>query len=123
MREREDTRRRLEEEIQELERRLPAPATWVTRAAGVLVGGGVAGGAAWYLIRRRRKRRARPVDVVPAQAVIRVVPAERGDRLRETLGGDQWKGWVAMAGGLWLALRLAELRQLRRMNRAPVGAG
>ena len=32
----------------------------------------------------------------------------------------EWKGWVAAAAGLWLVIRLAEMRQLRRMNKALV---
>lgn len=55
----EETRGRLEEEIGELESRLPPAARWSKRLVGVAVGGGVGAGVLWIVLRRvRRKRRA-----------------------------------------------------------------
>ena len=117
----EDTRDRLEDEIRELEDRLPRPAVWAKRMA---VGGGVVGAATLFLVRRRKKtkkKRAQEVKTValqPVQTVIRVLPERWEKRVGKAVENDEWKGWVALAGGAWLLFRLAELRQMRRMNRA-----
>jgi hypothetical protein len=34
----------------------------------------------------------------------------------------RWKQWAVAGAGVWLAVRLLELRQLRRLNRRPAGA-
>jgi hypothetical protein len=121
----EDTRDRLEVELRELEERLPKPAVWVKRVAGVAVGGGAAGATFWFLVRRRRKKRAAKVAATrPVQTVIRVLPERWEERVGKAVNEGEWKGWLAMAGGTWIVFRLAELRQLRRMNRAFLaGAG
>jgi hypothetical protein len=116
----EDTRDRLEDEIRELEDRLPRPAVWAKRMA---VGGGVAGAATLFLLRRRKKKKERVQEVKavalqPVQTVIRVLPERWEKRVGKAVENDEWKGWVAMAGGAWLLFKLAELRQMRRMNRA-----
>lgn len=118
----EDTRDRLEDEIRELEDRLPRPAVWAKRVVGVAVGGGVAGAATLFLLRRRKKRKnaqkVRTVAVQPVQTVVRVLPERWEKRVGKALEDDEWKGWVTLAGGAWLLFKLAELRQMRRMNRA-----
>jgi hypothetical protein len=117
----EDTRDRLEDEIRELEDRLPRPAVWAKRMA---VGGGIAGAATMFLVRRRRKKKKERVQEVkavalqPVQTVIRVLPERWEKRVGKAVENDEWKGWVALAGGAWLLFKLAELRQMRRMNRA-----
>jgi hypothetical protein len=62
----EETRRRLDAELHELEAYLPAGARWAKRAVGVVVGGGVVTTALLFLIRRRRKasgaRRLRDIE-------------------------------------------------------------
>jgi hypothetical protein len=122
----EDTRDRLEDEIRELEGRLPRPAIWAKRVAGVAVGGGMAGAAALFLLRRRKKRtRAREVKTValqPVQTVVRVLPERWEKRVGKAVEDEEWKGWLTLAGGAWLLFKLAELRQLRRMNRAVIAA-
>jgi hypothetical protein len=118
----EDTRDRLEDEIRELEDRVPRPAVWAKRVVGVAVGGGVAGAATLFLLRRRKKRKnvqkVRTVAVQPVQTVVRVLPERWEKRVGKAVENDEWKGWVAMAGGAWLLFKLAELRSMRRMNRA-----
>jgi hypothetical protein len=47
-----------------------------------------------------------------------VLPERWADRLSETLEEDRWKQWAVVVGGAWLLFRMAELRQMRRMNRA-----
>jgi hypothetical protein len=117
----EDTRDRLEDEIRELEDRLPRPAVWAKRMA---LGGGVAGAATLFLLRRRKKKKKERVQEVkavalqPVQTVIRVLPERWEKRVGKAVENDEWKGWVAMAGGAWLLFKLAELRSMRRMNRA-----
>lgn len=121
----EDIRSRLDTNMRELERRLPQPAVWAKRMAGVVVGGGAAAVVTVALLKksRGRKKAARArLEGHPAQAVVQVVPAPVADRIADALEDGRWKQWAAVAGGVWLAVRLIELRQLRRVNRALVGA-
>jgi hypothetical protein len=115
----EETRTRLDSELRELERRMPAPARWAKRALGVAVGGGLGGAAFWFAAKRlRQKRSEQKAEQRPVQAVVNVLPERWADRLSETLEEDRWKPWAAVVGGAWVLFRLAELRQMRRMNRA-----
>jgi hypothetical protein len=122
----EDVRSRLDSNVRELERRMPRPAVWMKRLAGVVVGGGMAAIVTVAVLKRVRSGRksspARRLEGHPAQAVVQVVPAPVADRLAGAIEDGQWKQWAAVAGGVWLAVRLIELRQLRRVNRALVGA-
>jgi hypothetical protein len=121
----EEVRSRLDANVRELERRMPQPAVWVKRLAGVLVGGGAAALVTMAVLKRVRARRSRPTErpaAFPAQAVVQMVPAPVADRLADAIEEGKWKQWAAVAGGVWLAVRLIELRQLRRVNRALVGA-
>ena len=124
VREIEATRERLETELTELQDRLPAPAVWAKRAVGILAGGGAATSAALFLIRRRRRKRREAEEAArlatPVSAVIRVLPEAWAERVRDSLEDGRWKPWAAGAAGIYVAFRLAELRQLRRMNRALV---
>jgi Protein of unknown function (DUF3618) len=125
VREIEQTRERLEEELTELQDRLPAPAVWAKRAVGIAATGGAAATAAMFLIRRRRKRKRKAAEaarMAPVNAVVQILPDDWADRLREGLEDGRWKPWVAGAAGLYVAFRLAELRQLRRINRALVAS-
>lgn len=119
----EEIRGRLEDEIKELEDRLPSPARWVKRLAGVAVGGGVAGFVFWKAVGRFRggkkaKRQRRVKRSAPAQTVLQVVPERWAVRMEEAIQDDRLKTWAGAAAAAWLILRLAELRQLRRVNRA-----
>jgi transposase len=122
----EDIRSRLDTNMRELERRMPQPAVWAKRVAGLAVGGGTAALVTVAILKRVRGRRKRTaaerLKGHPAQAVVQVVPAPVADRLAEAIEEGRWKQWAAVAGGVWLAVRLIELRQLRRVNRALVGA-
>lgn len=116
----------METNMRELERRVPQPAVWAKRLAGLAVGGGAAGVITLALLKRVRKRRAptpgQRLQGHPAQAVVQVVPAPVAERLAEALEDGRWKQWAAVAGGVWLAVRLIELRQMRRVNRVLLGA-
>ena len=119
VREIEDTRDRLETEFRELEQRMPAPAVWTKRLVGVAVGGGVTGTAFWLVVRRLRGRKKKKKEEAQRiEAVIKVIPDRWAEAVSEALEDERWKTYAAIAGGAWLLLRLAELRQLRRMNRA-----
>jgi hypothetical protein len=126
VREIEDIRSRLDTNMRELERRMPQPAVWAKRLAGLVVGGGTAALVTVAVLKRVRGRRkpapAERLEGHPAQAVVQVVPAPVADRLADAIEEGRWKRWAAVAGGVWLAVRLIELRQLRRVNRALVGA-
>jgi hypothetical protein len=120
VREIEDTRARLESEFRELEGRLPAPAVWAKRTIGVAVGGGMAGTALLFGLKRirsrRRKKKERAAQQV--QAVVQVLPERWAGSVSKALESEQLKGCAIIAGSAWLLFRLAELRQMRRMNRA-----
>jgi hypothetical protein len=117
----EATRGRLDADFRELEERLPKPAVLVKRLVGIAVGGGIGGTIFWMAVRRARKRKkAAEPQTVPVQAVIQVVPNQLAERVTGAVETGAWKPWLAGAAGLYVILRLAELRQMRRMNRAPV---
>jgi hypothetical protein len=123
VREIEQTRGRLESEIRELEERLPAPAIWAKRLAGIAVGGGASGAMFWFVVRRiRRRKEARAKESQPLQAVVQVLPESWGDAFAEVMESGRWKQWAGVGAAAWIAFRLAELRQLRRMNRALTAA-
>ena len=125
VREIEDIRGRLETNFEELERRMPAPAIWAKRAAGVAIGSGVGALVLRQAFKQAKKRRSKKKQVedavtafAPAAAVIQLVPDELAERIGEALEDGQWKQWAAAGFGVWVLLRLLELRQLRRVNRA-----
>src|SRR5207249_559848 len=71
LREIEQTRERLDTEVREFQRRLPAPAVWAKRAAGLAVGGGAGGTLFWFAVRRARgRKRAKRGDKPQVQAVV-----------------------------------------------------
>ena len=124
VREIEDIRDRLEVEMRELERRMPQPAVWTKRLAGVAVGGGLGAILVTRLLKRARDRRRpkRVADARPVQAVVQLVPEDVADRVAVALEDGRWKQWAAAGAGVWLAVRLLELRQMRRLNRQLVAA-
>ena len=122
VREIEDTRDRLETEIRELEHRMPSPAVWTKRLVGVAVGGGVSGTVFWFGVKRLRKRRTAKQQQVVVPAVVQVLPEGVGERIAGAFENGQARTWAVGIGAAWIVLRLAELRQLRRMNRALVAA-
>ena len=121
----EDTRDRLEAEIRELEERLPKPAVWTKRVVGVAVGGGLGGTMFWLGVKRlRRRKTAKAAKEQPQQmqAVVQLLPEGVTERVSEALEDGRIRTWAVGIGAAWVVLRLAELRQLRRMNRALVAA-
>jgi hypothetical protein len=119
VREIEATRERLDQDLSELQGRLPAPAVWGKRVLGVAFGGGVAGSMFWFGMRKLRKRKkVEQAKKDSIQAVIQVVPERWADSLSGAMEQGTWKAWAGGVVGVWALLRLAELRQLRRMNRA-----
>jgi hypothetical protein len=117
----EQTRDRLEDDLRELEDRMPRPAVWGKRAVGVAVGGGVAGTVVMFAVRRTRKKRAaKKFAKQPVGQVINVLPDQWAKKVTKTLEDGTWRNWAAGVGGAWLILKLAELRQLRRLNHALV---
>jgi hypothetical protein len=122
VREIEDIRDRLDAEMRELERRLPQPAVWAKRAAGVAVGGGVTGLVLMSVLRRRKMKRRAAEPSRPVQPVVQVVPEGTAVRLSAALADGRWKPWLAAGAGVWLAMRLLELRQLRQLNRRLIDA-
>ncbi len=123
VREIEETRERLDSELRELEERLPT-AKWAKRVAGLALGGGVGGTAFWMVVKRARRRKKQKekeeAEAVRLQAVVNVLPEKLARSVSEAFEDGRWKPWALAAGGVWLVLRLAELRQLRRMNRIMV---
>ena len=129
----EQTRSRLERDIGELAERLPAPAIWLKRLAGVAVGGGVGGGLFWFVAHRLRNKAKKgkeqkaekaekalknaPAAVVQSP-VVQVLPPEWGERLGELLESGQWKGPAIAIGSVWVLLRWMELRRLKRLTKA-----
>jgi uncharacterized protein involved in response to NO len=126
VREIEDIRSRMDSNMRELERRMPQPGIWMKRMAGVVAGGGAAAIVTSAVLkrtrRRKREQRVANVDARVPQAVVQVVPAPVAERLAEAMEDGRWKRWAVLAGGVWLVVRLIELRQLRRVNRTLVGA-
>ena len=119
VREIEETRERLQDEIQELQDRLPQPAVWTKRVIGVAVGGGIAGTAFWMTVRRRRKARARRRAVAaPGTTVVQLVPDRWAGAVSEALEDGRWKPWVAGAAGAWVLFRILEAVQAARLRRA-----
>jgi len=113
----EDTRDRLEAGMRELESRLPKPAVWTKRLIGVAVGGGLSGTMFWFGVRRIKNRREEKKQP-QMQAVVQVLPDGVGERVADALENGEVRTWAIAVGGGWLLLRLLEIRQLRKMNRA-----
>lgn len=113
------TRDRLAANLTQLERKLPAPAALGKRLAGVALGGGAGGTALFFVARRLRHRRRRSK---PKHESARLISVELAPRLGTGLDPERTEHWLrtlAALGGIWLALRALEVRQLRRAVRRP----
>ncbi len=121
----EDIRNRIETNVQELERRMPAPAIWAKRAAGVAIGSGVGALLLRQAFKQAKKRRSKKKQAeqvltaaAPVSAVVQLIPVDVAERFGVALDDGQWKQWAAAGLGVWVLLRLLEMRQLRKVNRA-----
>jgi hypothetical protein len=91
---------------------------------GLTAAGG--GGAVWLMARRARKRhqrkaaeRAARQTVNRVQDMARDLPERWSETVTERLDDERWRIWaVTFAVLAWVIFRMAELRQLRRLNRA-----
>jgi hypothetical protein len=115
VREIEDVRDRLDGELRELEERLP-PARTVKRTAAIFFTG-TTGTVTWWMIRRARNRKKKKEEARTMNAVVQIVPDRWAKQVAEALEEGSWQRPAAYAGGAYLIFKLAELRQLRRMNR------
>ncbi|MGH2573540.1 MAG: hypothetical protein ACRDGU_08700 [Actinomycetota bacterium] len=86
---------------------------------GLAAGG--AGGTVLLLARRARKRRKeKTVERVQRRAkdMAQNLPDQWADTVAKRMDDTRWQIWAATAAALaWVLFRMAELRQLRRMNR------
>ncbi len=129
VREIEAIRERLETNFEELERRMPAPAIWGKRLVGIAIGGGVGALVLRQVLKRaaktpiqkaRKKAKEKVVEAQPATAVIQVLPEDLAGKVGKAFEDGRWKQWAAAGAGVWLAIRLLELRQLRKLNRSVI---
>jgi len=127
-----ETRARLERDIADLVERLPAPAVWAKRLVGLAIGGGVGGSAFWFVVHRlrgraRKRKEARAAHQAEAAAalpgpVVQVLPSPWSEGLADLAASKRWKAPVMVLLGIWLLLRLAELRRLRELTKAMMAA-
>lgn len=127
----EEVRHRLERDVAELSKRLPPPVTWAKRLAGLAVGGGVGGSVFWFVVhrvragsRRAREKREKAEREVTAPAtvienpVIQVLPPAWPGQLGELMESGRWKAPAAAIAAVWLVMKWAELRRLKRLTEA-----
>lgn len=119
VREIEETREKLEGKLLALEERMPVM-TPVKRVAGLAVGGGVSGTIVWFAVKRVRARKKKKEAAQQVNAVINLVPENWAAKVEQMMSDERAKQWVLAAVGLWVLLKLAEIRQLRALRRAPV---
>lgn len=117
VREIEQVRDRLDGEIRELEERLPPAHVAKKVAGGLLVGG--SGTAFWWAVRRMRKRKnkKRKMEGRTVEAVVQIVPDRWAEDVARALNDGRWQRPAAYAAGAWAIYKVAEVRQLRRMNK------
>ncbi|MDQ3991328.1 MAG: hypothetical protein M3245_03330 [Actinomycetota bacterium] len=117
-----EVRDRLGDELEELEARLPRQARMAKKVAGLAIGGGIGGTLFWMGMRRVRSRRRKTAAAHAVQTVVQSLPgdwAEKvADRVKDRMEDSSWRQWLAAGAGMWLVFRLAELRQMRKMNQA-----
>ncbi len=114
VREIEHVRDRLDGEIRELEERLPS-AHIAKRVAATLLTG-TTGTVTFWVIRKARSRRKAKAEPAPMSAVVQVLPDRWAAQLAEMIEDGTWKRPAAYAAGAWMVFKLAEVRQLRKMN-------
>jgi len=119
VREIEQARERLEDDLEELAGRLPriqeAAAGAVLKGKKVLLPtlGAASGGLViWAVDRRLRTRRARKIE----EAAEEILPEDWMEALRD----GRWRGPAVLAASLWVVVRLAEARAMKRLSKALV---
>jgi len=117
VREIEETREKLEGKLLALEERMPA-LTPVKRVVGLAVGGGMGGTVFWFAVKRARARKRKKEAAQPVNAVINLVPENLASKMEELMAGERAKQWALGFAGVWVVLKIAEIRQLRGLRRA-----
>ena len=117
VREIEETREKLEGKLLALEERMPA-LTPAKRVVGLAVGGGMGGTIFWFAVKRVRARQRKKEAVQPVNAVINLVPDNLATKMEELMAGERAKQWALGFAGVWVLLKIAEIRQLRALRRA-----
>ncbi len=117
VREIEQVRDRLDGEVRELEDRLP-PVHVAKKVAGTLMVGGT-GTVFWWAVRRARSRKnkKRKTQSRTVEAVVQIVPDRWAKDVAQALNDGSWQRPAAYAAGAWAIFKVAEVRQLRRMNK------
>jgi hypothetical protein len=110
-----DVRERLDGELRELEERLP-PAHVAKRVGAALLTG-TTGSVTFWAIRRVRSRRKAKKAPAQVRAVVQVVPDRWAQQVEEMVTDGTWRRPAAYAAGAWAVYKIAEVRQLRKMNR------
>jgi len=116
----EETRERLEGKLLALEERMPV-LTPVKRVAGLALGGGMGGTIFWFVVKRARARKRKKQAAQPVNAVINLVPENVATKMEELMAGERAKQWALGFAAVWVLLKIAEIRQLRALRRAPAG--
>jgi hypothetical protein len=115
----EQVRERLTGELEDLQERLPAPVTLAKRVAGVAMGGGVGGTVFWFVVRRIRGRSTKKKTTSKRRKAEHVVVEFAVPDVNvRWLEDGRWRVYAVGGLGVWLALRLAELRAERRTAKA-----
>lgn len=114
-------RGRLDEELAELDRRMPGHSGLARRTAVVAVGGLVAAGGVWLLLRRARYRAlAGRAEVVVARLPEEI--AERiGEKMALPLAHAVRNPWFMTTSAAAAVTGVAEVAALRRLERALTG--
>jgi hypothetical protein len=119
VREIEETRERMQGKIMALEDRMPQPAMWMKRIAGIAVGGGAGGTMFWFAVKRVRARKRRKEEAqMPMKAVVNLVPERWQEKIEDAMADENAKQLALGAFAVWVLLKLAEMRQMRAMRRA-----
>jgi hypothetical protein len=112
----EDVRDRLDGELRELEERLP-PAHVAKRVGATLLTGTTGTVTFWVLRRARAKRKAKKAPPPAVSTLVQVVPDRWAKQVAEMVEDGTWRRPAAYAAGAWAVFKLAEVRQLRKMNK------
>jgi hypothetical protein len=105
--------------IMALEDRMPQPAMWMKRVAGIAVGGGAGGTMFWFAVKRVRARKRRKEEAqMPMRAVVNLVPERWQEKIEDAMADENARQLAVGAFAVWVLLKLAEMRQMRAMRRA-----